>query len=234
MEKKTEVSDIYETIRNAGFGLETQLNEWIQDQLNNEKLVLPAAFLSNVHGKLIQFISEFQEIISLHLNTPTKDDVANVAKMLIQTEEKIDDLNDRMDDLAAAIEGLGTGTYKRPASSESSSARDGANVAKLLTQTEKKIDDLNNRMDDLAAVVEKLRTETYKRPDSSHSSSAQHARGKRKSEAKHSNKKVNFKELLNPTLSSKSFILLDSDSKFGDETLLKLLQDVKLKRRKKK
>lgn len=181
---EAEASDIYETIRNAGFALETQLNEWIQDQLNKEKLVLPAAFLSNAHGKLIQFISEFQEIISLHLNTPTKDDVANVAKLLIQTEEKIDDLNERMNDLAA--------------------------------------------------VVEKLRKETYKRPASSHSSSAQHAKGKRKSEAKHTNKKVNFKELLSPTLAPKSFILLNSDSNFGEDIFLKLLQDVKLKRRKKK
>ncbi|MCP3764710.1 hypothetical protein NLX67_20455 [Domibacillus sp. A3M-37] len=179
MANKPEASDIYETIRNAGFQLETQLNEWIQDQLNEEKLVLPAAFLLNVHGKLIQFISEFQEIISLHLNTPTKDDVANVAKLLVQIEEKVDDLNDRMDDLAAAVEELRTGTDKRPASSHSSSARD--------------------------------------------------ANSKRKSEAKHTKKKVNLEELLSPTLDPKSFILLDSD-----EIFLKLLQDIKLKKRMKR
>ncbi|MCP3765091.1 hypothetical protein NLX67_22630, partial [Domibacillus sp. A3M-37] len=201
--------------------LETQLNEWIQDQLNEEKLVLPAAFLSNVHGKLIQFISEFQEIISLHLNTPTKDDVANVAKMLVQTEEKVDDLSDRMDDLASAVDKLRTGMDKRPVSSHSPSAR---SMEKLLRKTEEKVDDLSGRIDDLASAVEELRTGMDKRPASSHSSSARHAKGKRKSVAQDNKKKVNLEELLSPALDPKSFILLDSD-----EIFLKLLQDIKLK-----
>ncbi|WP_050182097.1 hypothetical protein [Domibacillus robiginosus] len=233
MAEKTEYTDIYEAIRNIGFGLETQFNEWIQDQLNKEKLVLPAAFLSNVQGKLIQFIREYQEIISLHLNTPTKDDVANVAKLLIQTEEKVDDLNDRMDDLVAVIEELRTGTYKRPASSHSSSARYAEkSVSKLLSQTEEKVNDLINRMDDLAAVVEELRKGTHKRPVFSHSSLTRYAKCKRKSEAKHNKKKVNLEELLNPAMDSKSFIPLDSA--FGDEIFLKFLQDMKVKRRKKR
>ncbi|MCP3762666.1 hypothetical protein NLX67_09720 [Domibacillus sp. A3M-37] len=107
-------------------------------------------------------------------------------------------------------------------------------MAKLLIQTEEKVDDLNDRIDDLAAVVEKLRIGTDKRPASSHSSSARHAKGKRKSEAQYNKKKVNLGELLSPAPDPKSFNLPDSDSAFGDEIFLKLLQDVKLKRRKRR
>ncbi|WP_046175334.1 hypothetical protein [Domibacillus indicus] len=227
MEKKSEAPDIYETIRNAGFLLETQLNEWIQNQLNKEQLVLPAALLSNVHGKLIEFISEFQEIISLHLNTPTKDDVANVARLVIQTEEKVDDLNDRMEELAAVIEELSTGTtHKKPVSSHPLSAR---HASRLPDRIEEKADDLVRRMDELEAIVKKLGTKTGKRPASSCLLSARHAKENRKSEARDTKKKAILEELLSP----RSFVLLNSDSIFGDEAFSKLLQDVKQKRRKK-
>lgn len=106
MAKEQTPAELYETIRNAGFLLETQLNEFIQKHLNKEELVGMAAIVTKAHTKLIEFLHEFQEIISVHLNTPTKNDVANVAKLVVQTEEKVDSLTDEIIRLTESIDQL--------------------------------------------------------------------------------------------------------------------------------
>jgi len=106
MSKEHKITDIYEFLRNAGFKLETQLNEQIRNHLNRREVAGAAAILANHHADLIERLHQYQEITSIQLNIPTKKDVANIGKLTIQTEEKVDKLTDEIMQLAASIEEL--------------------------------------------------------------------------------------------------------------------------------
>ncbi|NHM31943.1 hypothetical protein [Neobacillus terrae] len=106
MSKEHKISDIYEFLRNAGFKLETQLNEQIRNHLNRRDVAGIAGILANHHANLIERLHQYQEITSIQLNIPTKKDVANIGKLTIQTEEKVDKLRDEIMQLAASIEEL--------------------------------------------------------------------------------------------------------------------------------
>ncbi|RHW41655.1 hypothetical protein D1B31_08030 [Neobacillus notoginsengisoli] len=104
MSKKHAMPNMYEVLRKAGFQLENQLNQSIHDHWNREEVAEAAAIFTNAHARLINKLHRYHEVLSTQLNTPTKKDVANVAKLVLQTEEKVDQLNDQMIRLTEKLE----------------------------------------------------------------------------------------------------------------------------------
>lgn len=76
--------------------LENQLNQMIKDGLNRESILPILEMESEWKAEKIRRIREEVEVLSLQYNFPTKNDVANIARLLIQIEEKIDRLEENL------------------------------------------------------------------------------------------------------------------------------------------
>ncbi|TKC18766.1 hypothetical protein [Robertmurraya kyonggiensis] len=89
----------YEKLRKVGFLTEFKLNEQIHNNLNRKEIVESLNQFSFVYADLLQDLNEFVELISGPLNLPTKNDVANVAKLAIQHEEKLNEIEEQLSSL---------------------------------------------------------------------------------------------------------------------------------------
>lgn len=102
--RKEPLTDFYAILKKAGFALEQQMNQQIQNALNNEDLVKFANDRSDVIASKISKLQKYVEILSTILLFPTKKDVANVAKLTLQTEEKVDQLEESIIKLKKSVE----------------------------------------------------------------------------------------------------------------------------------
>ncbi|MGM0846603.1 MAG: hypothetical protein ACQEUT_16635 [Bacillota bacterium] len=106
MTKEKIPSDLYEALRNAGFQLESQLNEYIHKYMNQKEFAAAGTVFKKAHGRLLDLLQEFHEAASPHLKTPTKKDVANLAQLIVQVEEKVDVLSDQVAELTETLKKL--------------------------------------------------------------------------------------------------------------------------------
>ncbi|MFD2680843.1 hypothetical protein [Bacillus seohaeanensis] len=96
--------DFYKSLKMLGIGLERKLNEQIQDAINNKKAINIGSFGIKKTSNSINQLKDLQEILSIHLNYPTKTDVTNLSKLIIQSEEKLDSIEEQIMELAESIE----------------------------------------------------------------------------------------------------------------------------------
>jgi len=73
---------------------EKELNTLIQDKLNDHELVNSANEGLQKHLSTLRKLRKFNEFVAQQLNLPTKDDVAAIAKLVMQLEEKLDRIED--------------------------------------------------------------------------------------------------------------------------------------------
>jgi methyl-accepting chemotaxis protein len=121
MSKEKNSSDLYEALRNAGFQLETHLNDYIHKYLNKKEFAAAASVFKKAQNKLTDLLQEVHETASPHLNVPTKQDLANIAKLVIQVEEKVDRLSDQVEELTETVKRLNSEAVQ-PSTAKSSSA----------------------------------------------------------------------------------------------------------------
>ncbi|KWW22556.1 hypothetical protein AS888_12035 [Peribacillus simplex] len=96
MAKKT---DFYKGLKLLGSQKEQELNSRIQGLLNNRKLLESVSENTQLQVPKINRMQEASERMSIIMNYPTKKDVATVAKLVIQLEEKIDRLEEMLSSL---------------------------------------------------------------------------------------------------------------------------------------
>ncbi|NLP51050.1 hypothetical protein [Bacillus sp. RO1] len=72
--------------------MENAWNEAIKAGLNKESVFRIVGLESELEAEKLRKMRELVEVLSLKYNFPTKNDVANIARLLIQIEEKIDRL----------------------------------------------------------------------------------------------------------------------------------------------
>lgn len=94
--KKKDQPISIEMIKQLGIKSEKHLNQFIHKWLDDPEIVKLINNGCKQHVRLLKLIREYVDIVALHLNIPTKDDVANVAKIAIQVEEKLDCLEDKI------------------------------------------------------------------------------------------------------------------------------------------
>ncbi|GHH98876.1 hypothetical protein [Neobacillus kokaensis] len=102
-QRKEQLAAIYTDLKKSGLAVEQQLNQHIQDLLDRDDLVKFANQHSDFITNNIKSLQKYIEVFSNILLLPTKNDIANVAKVAIQTEEKVDKLDERMNELANTI-----------------------------------------------------------------------------------------------------------------------------------
>jgi hypothetical protein len=110
--KKEETADFYASLKKTGLAIEQQFNQQIQNLLNNEDLVQFANEHSDLINSKIRSLQKYSEVLSTILQFPTKNDVANVAKLTIQTEEKVDKLEELIIEQTKSIQKIMSKDFK--------------------------------------------------------------------------------------------------------------------------
>ncbi|MFD9627073.1 hypothetical protein [Peribacillus muralis] len=94
-----EKTDLYKGLKLLGSQKEQQLNEKLKSLLNNRSLLESVSENAQLQVPRINRMQEASERMSIIMNYPTKKDVASVAKLVIQLEEKIDRLEEMLSSL---------------------------------------------------------------------------------------------------------------------------------------
>lgn len=97
---------LLDAIKKIGMKVEKELNESIQKSINKEEILKDMLSRSEVAAASIKKLQQAIETLSIPLNFPTKADVANAAKLTVQAEEKMDQIDEKVMALAQSIEEL--------------------------------------------------------------------------------------------------------------------------------
>ena len=95
--------DPYDSIKTISVLWEKQINDLIFLWTNNSEYVKASNVGTKAHTRYLEKVRKNQEMIGNLLNIPTKSDVANVANLTIQTENKIDALEEQIWELQDTI-----------------------------------------------------------------------------------------------------------------------------------
>jgi tRNA U34 5-carboxymethylaminomethyl modifying GTPase MnmE/TrmE len=88
--------DSYETFKKLSEHWEKQANDIIHLWTNNKEFVKFTNVNSHSYARYLNLFKKNQELLATQLNLPTKDDLANVSKITLQTEEKLDALEEQI------------------------------------------------------------------------------------------------------------------------------------------
>lgn len=88
---------------------ERQLNGMLYMITDNNEFVRLLSVGTDSHARYMERLRKNQELMAGVMNIPTKKDIANVAKLSLQTEEKIDILEEQVWNLQDSLESLSTG-----------------------------------------------------------------------------------------------------------------------------
>ncbi len=95
--------DPYESFHKLSVLWEKQINDCLFLWTNNNEFVKMAGFGTEVHSRFLEAFKKNQVTLAKVLNLPTKNDVMNVANLTIQTEEKIETLEEQLWELQDSV-----------------------------------------------------------------------------------------------------------------------------------
>lgn len=88
--------DPYDLLNKFGGQGEKQLNDLIHLWTNNSEFARISGHSINTHARLQEMFNKTHELLANQLNLPTKNDLANLAQLSIQSEEKLDSLEEQI------------------------------------------------------------------------------------------------------------------------------------------
>jgi len=88
--------DVYDLLKRGGSFLQFRINNMIQNQLNNYSLIDVAKSQTNTLTKKIKKVQQYTEQTAAVLNFPTKTDLSNATQLILQSEEKIDNIDEQI------------------------------------------------------------------------------------------------------------------------------------------
>ena len=95
--------DFFELLKKGGNLLQYRLNNSIKKNLNQFSLIDFTGSKTNPLVKRMNHIQKFTEQMTNYMNLPTKTDIANTTQLIIQSEEKIDQLDDQLYDVSIML-----------------------------------------------------------------------------------------------------------------------------------
>lgn len=93
----------------AGFKVEQEINNWIKDQLNHKNFVQGTNIAGKYYVHAMKCVQNRMGHLFTHLNIPSKKDVTNIGKLVLQVEEKVDKVEDQVISLQQQVESLKNG-----------------------------------------------------------------------------------------------------------------------------
>ncbi|WP_026566228.1 hypothetical protein [Bacillus sp. UNC41MFS5] len=106
---KDKTNDPLQGFRRISELWERQLNGMLYMMTDNNEFVRLLKVGTDSHARYMERLRKNQELIASVINIPTKKDIANVAKLSLQTEEKIDILEEQVWNLQDSLESLNKG-----------------------------------------------------------------------------------------------------------------------------
>lgn len=91
--KKKQERDLLKLI---GIKSEKKVNKIVRKWLDDPTVIDLVKLGAKQHVRLLKLVREYVDVLALQLNIPTKADVASVAKLAHNIEEKLDCLEDKM------------------------------------------------------------------------------------------------------------------------------------------
>ncbi|MEK4536371.1 polyhydroxyalkanoate biosynthesis repressor PhaR [Peribacillus sp. FSL K6-1552] len=88
--------DPYDMFKKFSDQWEKQANDFIKGSSNDPEFVSYSRLTSDTQARYLEFFKKNQEFFANQWNVPTKADLSNVAKLAIQTEEKLDSLEEQL------------------------------------------------------------------------------------------------------------------------------------------
>lgn len=88
--------DPFDTLSKLTGQLEKQVNDLVYQWTDNKEFVGLLRRGTNTQSLIQERLNKNHELLASQLNIPTKNDLANVAKIAIQTEEKLDSLEEQL------------------------------------------------------------------------------------------------------------------------------------------
>jgi len=101
--------ELYKALKLAGFKVEQEVNNWIKDQINHEKIVHGTNIAGKYYVHAMKCVQDRMGHLFTRLNIPSKKDVTNIGKLVLQVEEKIDKVEDQVISLQQQVDGLKNG-----------------------------------------------------------------------------------------------------------------------------
>lgn len=95
--------DPYEAIHKLSLLWEKQINDFIYLWTNNNEFVKISNLGTELHSRSLEAFKKNQEALAGVMNMPTKNDVANVAALTVQAEEKIEALEEQIWELQDSV-----------------------------------------------------------------------------------------------------------------------------------
>ena len=92
--------DPYDTFKKLSIQWEQRMNDMIHLCTNNNEFIKYAQISSDSNAGYVEWLRKNQEMLANQLNVPTKNDLANVAKLSVQTQEKLDSVEEQIWDLS--------------------------------------------------------------------------------------------------------------------------------------
>ena len=96
-------NDSYDSFKTFSEMWEQQMNDFISLMTNNNEYVKFSKAQTDAHSRFLESLRKNQEVIGTILNMPTKSDITNVANLTLQTENKIDALEEQIGDLQNSV-----------------------------------------------------------------------------------------------------------------------------------
>lgn len=100
--------DSFDSFKKYSEVLEKQINDFIFLWSNNNEFVKMANTGSEANSRYLEAFRKNQEALAGVLNIPTKNDLANIASLTIQTEEKVVSLEEQIWDLQDSLRSQST------------------------------------------------------------------------------------------------------------------------------
>jgi len=98
--------ELYKAIKITSSIVEQEVNNWIKDQINHKKVVQGTNIAGKYYVHVMKCVQNSMGHLFSHLNIPSKKEVTNIGKMVLQVEEKIDKVEDQVISLQQKVERL--------------------------------------------------------------------------------------------------------------------------------
>ncbi|HWL22696.1 MAG TPA: polyhydroxyalkanoate biosynthesis repressor PhaR [Ureibacillus sp.] len=93
---KNSTYDPFDTLTKLTVQMENQVNDLVYQLTDNKEFVGLLKRGTNIQALLQERLNKNNGLLASKLNIPTKNDLADVAKIAIQTEEKLDSLEEQL------------------------------------------------------------------------------------------------------------------------------------------
>ncbi|WP_209123734.1 polyhydroxyalkanoate biosynthesis repressor PhaR [Alkalihalobacillus sp. BA299] len=166
--------DPYDTFKKFSERWEKQVNDMIHLWTNNTEFVRFSKVNSDAQSRYLEILRKNQDFFATQLNIPTKTDLSNVSKLALQTEEKIDlleeqiwDLSDSINDTNKEIDGIIkisedivkiTKQFKTELTKTKKELSENNSLKAELQEVKEELTQLNEIKEELAALKEMLAT----------------------------------------------------------------------------